>query len=204
MTFVRLGALVVLFTLLQISGIGDLRAFGGSPDLLPLLVGAVALYAGALSGALAGFCIGLLVDLLVGPDVGATALVLTGVGYGVGRYCEVRDPAHSLAPIPAAAAATAAYEVGMAGISFVLEVEAAVSVLVLREAAIGVLLNVLIALPVFAFVRRVMRPALLFDPLERRRRRRSPRASGPLGLRGLEAPGASGLRPGTGRVDLGA
>jgi hypothetical protein len=32
----------------------------------------------------------------------------------------------------------------------------------------------------------VLRPALRFDPLEVRRRRRPPRETGPLGLRGLE------------------
>jgi len=39
---------------------------------------------------------------------------------------------------------------------------------------------------VFGLVRRVIRPVLAVDPLERRRRRQRPRESGPLGLRGME------------------
>jgi hypothetical protein len=39
---------------------------------------------------------------------------------------------------------------------------------------------------VFTGVRKVLRPSLAIDPLERRKRRRPPREAGPLGLRGLE------------------
>jgi hypothetical protein len=49
-----------------------------------------------------------------------------------------------------------------------------------------VLLGAVLALPVFVGVRRVLRPSLAVDPLDTRRRRRPPRETGPLGLRGLE------------------
>jgi hypothetical protein len=61
-----------------------------------------------------------------------------------------------------------------------------VSTLVLREALITVLLNVAVALPFFALVRRVLRPVLAVDPSARIKRRADPIESGPLGLRGLE------------------
>ena len=48
------------------------------------------------------------------------------------------------------------------------------------------LLNALLAMPVFVLVRRLLRPVLAVDPLELRRRRRAPLAAGPIGLRGLE------------------
>jgi predicted MFS family arabinose efflux permease len=46
----------------------------------------------------------------------------------------------------------------------------------------------LLALPVFALVRRVLRPVLAVDPVQRMRRRAGaqPSPAGPLGLRGLE------------------
>jgi hypothetical protein len=122
-----------------------------------------------------------------GERAEAGALVLTAVGYGVGRYSEVRNPAHGLIPIPVAAAATGAWVVAFAAVSFMLEIDAPVSALVLRDMIVTVFLNTLIALPVFALVRRVLRPVLVQDPNERRRRRRSPQPrSGPIGLRGLE------------------
>jgi hypothetical protein len=43
-----------------------------------------------------------------------------------------------------------------------------------------------LAVPVFWLCRLVLRRALTVDPFERKRRRGSPRESGPLGLRGME------------------
>jgi rod shape-determining protein MreD len=184
--FVRTGLLVLLAVVLEVSGFSQMRFLGGYIDLIPLLVGAVAIYTGSVPGAIVGFCTGLLVDLALGQNLGASSLVLTALGYGVGRYRDLRDPAHGLLPIPVAAAATAGYMVAVAGVSFMLDIGTSVSVLVLREAIITMLLNVAVALPFFALVRRVLRPVLAVDPLARARRRADPIESGPLGLRGLE------------------
>ena len=183
---IRTGILVLLTVIVQISGIEGMPILGGTIDLLPLLVGAVAIYAGSVPGAIVGFCTGLLLDIATGQSLGVTSLVLTAVGYGVGRYRDLRDPAHGLLPIPVAAAATAGYLAAVAAVSFMLAIQASVSVLVLREAVITVLLDVAIALPFFALVRRVLRPVLAVDPLHRLRRRAEPASSGPIGLRGLE------------------
>ena len=51
---------------------------------------------------------------------------------------------------------------------------------------VTILLNAVLAMPVFAVCRRILRPVLVIDPLERRRRRRAPMETGPIGLRGLE------------------
>jgi rod shape-determining protein MreD len=184
--FVRTGLLVLLAVVLQLSGFSQMRMLGGYIDLVPLVVGAVAIYAGSVPGAIVGFCTGLLVDLALGQNLGATSLVLTALGYGVGRYRDLRDPAHGLLPIPVAAAATFGYLLAVAAVSFMLEIGASVSALVLRDAVITVLLNVAVALPSFALVRRVLRPVLAVDPAARVRRRADPIESGPLGLRGLE------------------
>lgn len=181
----RVALLVVLAAVLQVSGVASVRILGGSPDLVPLLVGALALFAGAVPAALVGFSAGLLLDLVLDQSVGASSLVLTLVGYAVGRYRDLRDPAHGLAPVAFATAVTAGYGVGMAMVSFLLD-RIAVSPLVLRELLVTVLLNAMLALPFFALVRRVLAPTLAVDPRERRRRRRGPREAGPIGLRGLE------------------
>ena len=184
---IRVAGLSLLIVILQVSGVEGITVFGSSIDLVPLLVAAVAVFAGSVPGALCGFFTGLLLDLALGEALGASSLVLTLVGYGVGRYREVRDPAHGLMAVPVAAAATAGYAAGMAVVSFMLEIEADVSLLFLKDIAVTVLLNVLMAIPVFVGIRIVLRPVLLVDPLERRRRRRqtAPRPAGPLGLRGL-------------------
>lgn len=184
--FLRTGALVLLAVIVQISGVQNASVLGGTIDVIPLFVAAVAIYAGSVSGAIVGFSTGLLLDLAIGQTLGMTSLVLTALGYGVGRYRDLRDPAHGLLPLPVAAVATAGYLVAIAGVSIMLEIQASVSPLVIREAIITVLLNVALALPLFALVRRVLRPVLAVDPLQRMRRRAAPTESGPLGLRGLE------------------
>jgi rod shape-determining protein MreD len=184
--FVRVGLLLLLAVVLQLSTLSQLGILGGRIDVVVLSVAAVAYYAGSVPGTATGFAAGFLLDLLSGATMGASSLVLTAVGYGVGRFREVRDPSHGLLPIPVGAAATGAWVVAFASVSFMLDVGASVSPLVVREMVVTVLLNTLLALPVFAGVRRLLRPVLVVDPLEVRRRRQAPRETGPLGLRGLE------------------
>ena len=186
-SFIRAALLCLAAVILQVSAVEPIHVGGGSADLVPIVVAAIALFGGSIPGAVSGFGAGLLLDLVLGQNLGGSSLVLTLVGYGLGRYREVRDPAHGLMALPAAAAATAGYTAGQAVVSFMLEVEADVSPLVLRDMVLTILLNVVVAIPVFAAVRLALRPGLRVDPLERRRRRRGeqPRPAGPIGLRGL-------------------
>jgi hypothetical protein len=70
----------------------------------------------------------------------------------------------------AGAAATGIAEIGYSLMQFLLGVDAPVSFLLLREIAATVLINALIATPVFAIVRRWLTPAMPDDPRRRRRR----------------------------------
>jgi rod shape-determining protein MreD len=171
---------------LQLSAFSQIGILGGHADLVALAVAAVAYWAGSVSGSAAGFTAGFLLDLLTGATMGASSLVLTAVGYGVGRFREVRDPSHGLMPVPVGAAASAAWVTAFAAVSLMLDIGARVSPLVLRDMVVTVLLNALLAFPVFIGARKLLRPSLRFDPLEVRRRRRPPREAGPLGLRGME------------------
>ena len=184
--FVRVGVLLLLAVVLQVSAFSQLTVFDGHADLVVLTVAAIAYYGGSLTGCAAGFTAGLLVDLLTGATMGASSLVLTAVGYGVGRFREVRDPSHGLMPLAVGTLATAAWVVAFAAVSLMLDIGARVSPLVIRDMVLTVLLNALLALPVFTGCRKLLRPSLAVDPLELRRRRRPPREAGPLGLRGLE------------------
>ena len=184
--FARAGLLLLGAVVLQLSAVGQMGVLGGYADLVPLVVAAVAYYGGSVTGSAVGFAAGVLLDLATGATMGASSLVLTAVGYGVGRFREVRDPAHGLLPLAVGAAATAGWVTAFAAVSFMLDIGATVSPLVIRDMLVTTLLNALIALPVFALCRRVLRPVLAVDPYEVRRRRRTVREAGPLGLRGLE------------------
>ena len=81
--------------------------------------------------------------------------------------------------------ASAGYLLALGAVTFMLGVEASISLLVLRDVIVTTLLNGLLALPVVWILGRVLRGALVSDPLARGRRQRT-REAGPIGLRGLE------------------
>jgi rod shape-determining protein MreD len=167
---IRLVILAFLVVVVQQAAVSQISIFGVSADLTPLVVMSVGLLAGSLLGAVMGFCTGLLVDMILVQTLGVTSLLYIAIGYWSGRLRELRDPAHGLVPIAMGAAATAFAGVGMAIIQFLLGVDSPVSFLLAQQVLITVLVNSLIALPVYALVRRVIQPALPDDPRRRRRR----------------------------------
>jgi rod shape-determining protein MreD len=166
----RIVALAVVVVFVQISVISEVPVFGVAVDLSPLVVAFVGLLCGSTLGATAGFGIGLLVDLALGQTLGVTSLVLTVVGYWAGRLRELRDPQAALTPLLVGAAAAAMAMVGYSVVEFLLGVDAPVSFELLRQTVLGVLVDTIVALPVWAIVRRCLTPALPDDPRRRRRR----------------------------------
>ena len=166
----RLTLLGLLGGIMQLSAVSQLTIFGVPADLTPLLVASAGFIAGSMSGAVFGFCLGLFVDISLYQTLGVSSLVFTAVGYGAGRVRELRDPAHGLAPVAVGAAATAAAAVMFAMLQFLLGVQSPVSLLLLREILMTIVLNTLLALPVYALMRRVLLPFLPEDPRRRRRR----------------------------------
>jgi rod shape-determining protein MreD len=166
----RLAALAFVAVVVQDAAVSQVSIFGVSADLGPLVVMSVGLLCGSLPGALFGFGMGLFVDVALVQTLGVTSLLYIAIGYWSGRLLELRDPAHGLVPLAMGAAATAVAGVGMAVIQFLLGVDAPVSLLLVQQIFLQVLVNTLIALPVYAFVRRLIHPALPEDPRRRRRR----------------------------------
>jgi len=166
----RLILLALVTVVVQESAVSQISIFGVSADITPLVVMSVGLLAGSLPGAIMGFGTGLLVDTVLVQTLGVTSLLYIAIGYWSGRLRELRDPAHGLVPLAAGAAATAVAGLGMTLIQFLLGVDAPVSLLLLQQIFITVLVNTLIALPVYALVRRVVQPVLPDDPRRRRRR----------------------------------
>ena len=166
----RLILLGFFAVVIQETAISQISIFGVSADVTPLVAMAVGLLCGSLTGAVFGFFTGLLIDLVLVQTLGVTSLLYIAIGYWAGRLRELRDPSHELVPLAAGAAAAAFAGLGMALIQFLLGVDAPVSGLLLQEIFIFVLVDTLIALPVYALVRRIVRPVLPEDPRRRRRR----------------------------------
>jgi rod shape-determining protein MreD len=166
----RLALLGLLGGIIQLTTVSQVSVFGVPADLSPLLVASVGFLCGSVPGAVFGFCLGLFVDTVLLQTLGVNSLVFTAVGYGAGRVRELRDPAHTLAPVVVGAAATALTAVGFSLLQFLLGVEAPVSLELLRQILMTIVLNTLLALPVYVICRRVMLPFLPDDPRRRRRR----------------------------------
>jgi rod shape-determining protein MreD len=167
---VRLVLLAFVTVVLQEAAISQISVFGVSADLTPLVVMSAGLLVGSMSGAIMGFGTGLFVDLVLVQTLGVTSLLYITIGYWSGRLRELRDPAHGLVPVALGAAVTAFAGLGMAFVQFLLGVDAPVSLLLVQQILITVLVNTLLALPIYALVRRILKPVLPDDPRRRRRR----------------------------------
>ncbi len=166
----RVAALAAVVVFLQTGVVSEVPVFGVAIDLSPLVVAFVGLLCGSLAGACAGFAIGLLVDLTLVQTLGLTSLIFTVIGYAAGRLRELRDPQGVITPLLVGAAAAAASLVGYSMMEFMLGVDAPVSFELLRQILVGVALDTLVALPVWALTRRWLEPSLPDDPRRRRRR----------------------------------
>ena len=166
----RIAVLVVVVVFFQIGVVSEVPVFGVAIDLSPLVVAFVGLLCGSTIGAATGFAVGLLVDLALVQTLGLTSLVFTLVGYWCGRLRELRDPQAAVTPLLVGAGATAAALVGYSLMEFMLGVDAPVSLELLRQIVLGVLVNTIVAVPMWILVRRCLIGSLPHDPRRRRRR----------------------------------
>ncbi|MCL2419043.1 MAG: rod shape-determining protein MreD [Conexibacteraceae bacterium] len=164
----RIAFVAFFAVVIQDTAISQIAVFGVHADITPLVVMAIGLLAGSMAGAIAGFAIGLFVDLVMFQTLGVTSLLFIMIGYWSGRLRELRDPSHGLIPLGLGAIATAFTGIGMAVIQFLLGVDAPVSWLLIQQIVLQVLVNSLIALPVYELVRRLLYRSLPRDPRRRR------------------------------------
>ncbi len=167
----RLALLTLIVVFFQIGVVSEVPVFGVDADLSPLLVAFIGLLCGSTIGAFSGFAIGLLVDLLLLQTLGLSSLIFTLIGYWSGRLRELRDPQGALAPLLVGICAAAVSLIGYSVMEFMLGVNAPVSFELLRQIVVGVLVDGIIALPVYVIVRASLGSVLPEDPRRRRRRR---------------------------------
>ncbi len=168
--WVRLAVLGTIVTIVQITAISQVPIFGVTVDVLPLVVMSVGLLAGSIPGAVTGFAIGLLVDVSLLQTLGVSSLIYIVIGYGAGRFRELRDPSHALVPLAVGIIAATIASVGYSLMQFLLGVDAPVSLLLIRQIFVTIVLSALVSLPVYAVVRRWLSPVLPEDPRRRKRR----------------------------------
>ena len=168
---VRLSLLAVGAVLLQITAVSQITVLRATADILPLVVAAVGLLLGSMPGAAFGFALGLFTDTASYEILGVSSLIYIGACFAAGRVRELRDPQAPSTPIVAGALVTAGVILASGVVQFLLGMGFPMSWALLREIASMIVLNSLVAIPVFGFVRRILSPVIPDDP--RRRRRRS-------------------------------
>lgn len=151
----KIGVLLFVVAILQVSAFSSIRIGGAAPDVLLVTLVAVALLRGSITGAVAGFLAGLVVDIATLGTLGLTSLLLTLAGYWAGRYGETTGRGRVHAPLVATVCATVFVELGGYCLDSLLGESMDVrSVLLALPAA--VIWNGLLAYPVFGLVRRLI------------------------------------------------
>jgi len=162
-TVVRASAVVFVAAMLQAVIVSSLVIGGGAPDLLLVVAISVGLLRGAIAGAVAGFAGGLVVDLLTLDTLGITSLVFTLAGFWAGRYAETNGRGRRLAQLVAVGVITVLAGVFGFVLHYMLGVEVVARHALLTALTPTVLLNLLLALPVYALVRASVREPERFD-----------------------------------------
>jgi rod shape-determining protein MreD len=160
----KAGALLVLAALVQVSITSSIEVASGSPDLLLVLVIAIALLRGPGFGAAAGFWAGLVLDIVSFQTLGLTSLLLTLAGYFAGRLGEVTKKSSAHPALLAVTVGTIGVGLGSAVLHFMLGETVAPSEFFAGMLLPTLALNLLLAYPLYGLCRRIFPVA----PRERR------------------------------------
>lgn len=154
---VRVVALVFVAALVQGAVASSVGIAGGTPDVLLVSVIAIGLVRGSIVGALAGFGGGIVLDLLTLDTLGITSLVLTLAGFWAGRYVET-TPYHGrrLAPLVAVGVLTPLAALFAFALHYMLGDEVVARYALVTSLLPSLVLNLVLALPLYALVRRVV------------------------------------------------
>ena len=156
--FAKVGVLVFVAAIAQVSVFSGIHLLGATPDLLLLTLVAIALLRGPIYGGAAGFAAGLIVDTANLETLGVTSLLLTLTGYWTGRYGETIGGDRSHAPFLSIAAATFLYAIGALVLHFLLGEPAPARAVLLDTLFPSIFLNLLLTWPVYALCRRLLPP----------------------------------------------
>lgn len=155
---IKAAVLLVLVAIVQLTILNPLEAFDGPVDLLLCTVVAIAVLRGAAFGALAGFWAGLVVDTASLATLGLTSLLFVLVGYAAGWFGEATSIRSSqLARVTiAVTGASVLFFFGAALVTVLLDDAIALGSSMARSLLPTLLLNLVIAYPVFLLLRRLL------------------------------------------------
>jgi rod shape-determining protein MreD len=157
---VKTGLLLTLAAMAQIAIVNAFELVEGRADVVLLCIVGVALLRGPVFGACAGFYAGLIVDVGTLGNLGLSSLLLTLAGYWVGRFGQATsNEKNQIARLLIAVTlATIGVAVGELVVHLLLGEPVPVGTIVVRAVLPTLALNVVLALPAYALLRRLFPP----------------------------------------------
>ena len=151
-------ALVFVAVIVQVTLLSDINVSHGAPDLVLVVLVAVALLRGTIYGAAAGFAAGFVVDTATLQTLGVSSLLLTLAGYWIGRYGETTGRDRTHAPFVSVAVVTVLYSIGALILHYMLGDPASAQRVLIDALPFALLFNLALTLPVYALCRRIFAP----------------------------------------------
>jgi rod shape-determining protein MreD len=160
----KAGGVLLLAALVQVSMASSIEVAEGHPDLVLVLVIAIALLRGPVFGAVAGFWAGLVLDIASLETLGLTSLLLTLAGYFAGRLGDITTRSSAHPSLVAVGLGTIGFAFGSAVVHFMLGSTLSAGQFFLAVLLPSLALNLLLAYPLYGLCRRLFQT----EPRERR------------------------------------
>jgi rod shape-determining protein MreD len=167
----RIAGLILLFSILQVSFFSQVELLGTSMWILPACAVIFGLLGGSLIGATVGFVIGFLGDAMVDGPLGSSCLIFMAIGYVAGLYRERGDFVDPRTVLAACGLATLGANLALGLYTVVVGFDASLSPSLVPDLILQTFYGVLLAIPLYALIHRVLKPALIHEPATRRRPR---------------------------------
>lgn len=155
----RLVVALLVAVLLQTTVAPHIRILGANPDFALIIIVCVALLRGAEIGSVFGFLTGVMTAVILVEPLGLSAFVFVLVGFFVGRYAETADLSAGFAPLVGVFVATLMADILLAMAQFLLAREVPVGFFLGRVLLPSMVLNTLLAAPLYVLVRVWLRGA---------------------------------------------
>ncbi len=165
----RIAGLILLLSILQVAFFSQVELLGTSMWILPGCAAIFGLLGGSLIGASIGFTFGFLGDAMTDGPLGSSCLIFMAVGYLAGTYRERGDFVDRPTVLAACALATLGSNLLLGFYTVVIGFDSTLSGSLVPDLILQTFYGVLLAVPLYALIHRVLRPALIREPATRRR-----------------------------------
>lgn len=164
-----IAGLILLLSILQLAFFSRIELLGTSIWILPATAAIFGLLGGSLIGATVGFTFGFFGDALTDGPLGSASLIFMAVGYLAGLYRERGASVDRPTILAACGLATLGSNLALGLYMVVVGLDTSLSPSLVPDLILQFIYSVLLAIPLYALIHRVLRPALIHEPARRRR-----------------------------------